>query len=183
MKSNPIDAPRRRFLCTLTGLGLGAVAIAPPAFTCLVTGVFPALPKGKKKGDTAETTAGMPLAKLTDLPADGTPVTATVEFDATDAWVTMQRTGAVFLRRDGEKVAAFQVECPHLKCTVNYDAAKKLFYCPCHRAEFNLDGTRVDGAKSHSPRDLDSLTVTVTDDTVYVKYEEFVENLSEKRAV
>ena len=38
--------------------------------------------------------------------------------------------------RAGEFVA-FDAVCPHAGCTVAYQAAQKLFVCPCHGSEFN----------------------------------------------
>ena len=75
-----------------------------------------------------------------------------------------------------EQVRALQVKCPHLGCAVGLaetteDGQKvKKFFCPCHSASFDLEGTRLDET-SPSPRDMDALEVDADKlPEVWVKY-------------
>ena len=93
------------------------------------------------------------------MPADGTPVQVPVVADLTDAWnrEANQPIGAVYLRREGDKVDCFNAICPHAGCFVGYAADRKVFQCPCHTSSFELDGQRI--MPSPSPRNMDELTV------------------------
>ena len=42
----------------------------------------------------------------------------------------------------------FASSCPHLGCSVIWDAAEQLFRCPCHGAIFSTEGTVVSGPVS-----------------------------------
>jgi menaquinol-cytochrome c reductase iron-sulfur subunit len=119
------------------------------------------------------------LASLDTLPEDGTPRKISVIAERIDAWTRSpaQPIGAVFLRRvaGDVKVAAFQVQCPHAGCSIEYEGAANggKFFCPCHAASFDLSGKRT-GIASQSPRDMDSLAVEVRNGSeVWVKFENF----------
>lgn len=101
-------------------------------------------------------------------------------------------------------IQAFQSSCPHAGCsvlvgkttppeslisnppshlaenvkTLRPDTPQDLFYCPCHSAYFTLDGKRLNDA---CQRDLDSLEVRVENGIVFVKYENFLAGIIEKR--
>lgn len=116
------------------------------------------------------------------LPADGTPQLYKVRDDTVDAWNKFLNVeiGSVWLIRnpDSEKVVAFSTICPHMGCAVDFRAANRDFYCPCHRSTFGLDGERVNKIP---PRAMDTLQVKVKDDkTVWVRYEQFRAAIPEK---
>jgi Rieske Fe-S protein len=63
--------------------------------------------------------------------------------------------GSAWIRRTGDQqVEAFSAVCPHLGCTIGWDAAKKNFLCPCHDSRFDAAGTRMTGP---AERGLDPL--------------------------
>ena len=133
----------------------------------------------RQKGQTGQSVR---LGSLDTLPTDGTPVKSTVLMDQVDAWnrAANQPVGAVFLRRVGEKVQAFNVVCPHAGCSVEYkeeldpstNQKTAKFFCPCHVASFDLTGRRTD-ATSPSPRDLDELTVELKGPEIWVQFQNF----------
>jgi Rieske Fe-S protein len=93
--------------------------------------------------------------------------------DLTDAWnrEANQPIGAVYLRRDGDKVVCFNAICPHAGCFVAYAADRKVFQCPCHTSSFQLDGTKIE--PSPSPRNMDELAVQeskLKDGEVWVQF-------------
>jgi len=47
---------------------------------------------------------------------------------------------------DGPRV--YNASCPHLGCNVIWDAAKSMFHCPCHGAQFDDTGKVVSGPVS-----------------------------------
>jgi len=179
----PAGEPRRGFLGKALAILPGAVALLTP----LAAGTAAFLNPLRQKGQ-----AGKPqrLASLDTLPADGTPVKTTVLMDQVDAWnrVPNQPVGAVYLRRVGEKVEAFNVVCPHAGCSVEYKEdvdpptgqKVKKFFCPCHVASFDLSGHRTD-ATSPSPRDLDQLAVEIRNGSeVWVQFQNFQVGISKK---
>ena len=177
--TQPIQ-PRRGFLAHVLTLVIGGVVALFP----LVLGLFAFFdPLRKRRGQpprargqqasAADEDGYFSVARADALPADGTPQFFQIIADRTDAWtfIPRQPIGAVYLRRDGDDVIAYNVQCPHAGCTVDYDPLGREFDCPCHKSAFTLDGERSTG--SPSARDLDRLDVRVADGTVLVKYQNF----------
>lgn len=138
------------------------------------------------------------VARLSDL-KPGRPVQVGVVGSRRDAWTVYpdEVIGHVWLvRRDTDPasdaaadkqptVAAFTSVCPHLGCTIGLDATGRRFVCPCHRAEFALDGQRV-GNGNHAPRAMDGLECRLVRDDdaddwwVEIAYEKFERGLTRK---
>jgi len=75
--------------------------------------------------------------------------------------------GAVLVVRDASgTVSAVNPTCTHQGCVVNWKADKKAFVCPCHDAEFALEGKVLEGPAT---RPLKTLTAKVEGDSVLVK--------------
>jgi len=166
----PSGENRRGFLGKAAAVVCGAAALAVPASAGVAAFLNPL--RQKSEGGRF-----MRLVSLDALPQDGAPVRVPIIADRTDAWTCFpaEPIGAVYLRRDGQKVLALQTLCPHAGCPLGYDAQSKQFACPCHaQPRFQLSGERVDGPKSYSPRDMDALDVEIRDKTeVWVKFETF----------
>ncbi len=103
-----------------------------------------------------------------------------------DAWVRYPREpiGLVWLVRQPEgtpeRVLAFSGECPHLGCVVKLSADRSSFQCPCHNAEFALNGKPENRV---APRPLDRLDVEPmqgSDPTIRVQFQRFRAQASEK---
>ena len=165
------------FLGTLAGLIPSAAGI----------GVF--LDPLRRKSDQGGFTK---LARLSDIPADGTPRLFPVVATKTDVWnkIPAARIGAVYLRRDGDKISALNVSCPHAGCAVDFrddlppnpqglPVQNGYYFCPCHNSSFSLDGGIKD-KKSPAKRPLDSLEVEIRGEEVFVKYQNFIADKSEK---
>jgi menaquinol-cytochrome c reductase iron-sulfur subunit len=167
--TTPADHGNRRgFLGKATAIACGAVALATPVAAGVVTFLNPV--RQKSQGGQF-----MRLASLETIPQDGTPLKVPVIADRTDAWSRFpaEPIGAVFLRRSGGSVTALQVICPHAGCSINYDAAGRKYFCPCHAASFDIAGKRTD-ATSPSPRNMDSLEVEIRNKSeVWVKFQTF----------
>lgn len=161
---------RRGFLRQATAIVCGAAALLVPA----ATGILVFLNPLRQKGQGGQFRR---LATIDVLPDDGTPQKVPVIADRTDAWSRFpaEPIGAVFLRRQGREVTALQVVCPHAGCSINFEtsATGGKFFCPCHRASFDLAGHRTDPV-SPSPRDMDPLEVEVRNQSeVWVKFQTF----------
>ena len=175
---------RRGFLAKLFAIVGGGAALLVPAALGAVSFFNPL----RRKGLAGEFRK---LAMLDSLREDGTPTKVSIIAERVDAWNRFpnESVGAVYLRRTGKKdgkveVEALQVICPHAGCSIAYESNEKggIFYCPCHSASFDLDGTRSDAA-SPSPRDMDSLEVEIRNgNEVWVKFQTFASGTSKKTA-
>ncbi len=170
--SQPRDPSRRRALSIGIGVLGGGLAAAPliPALGYLV---YPL--------SNTITSAGEGFIDVGGRGQFGPTVPVKVDLfaDRKDAWsVTRQvKIGSAWvLEREGE-LKAFSTVCPHLGCAIDFDTEANAFRCPCHRSEFDLDGTPVEGP---SPRALDTLEVKEESELVAIRYRRFRQNISEK---
>ncbi len=113
--------------------------------------------------------------------------------DKQDAWNLLknQIIGTVFVHKKGDKILAFNADCPHAGCRIQFASRPHpemtktvtepvdMYYCPCHAAHFDLDGNRLDKV---SPRNLDALEVELVDGMVCVKFQKFIFGIVEKRS-
>jgi Rieske Fe-S protein len=181
--------PRRGFLAQAATLVIGGIASLFP----LTLGLFAFFdPLRKRRGGAPQTRGNAASAadnegyfavtRADALPADGAPQFFQIIADRRDAWTFLpnQPIGAVYLRRNGDDIIAFNVQCPHAGCSVDYDPVGREFNCPCHKSAFTLEGQR--SGASPSARDLDQLDVRVDDGQVLVKYENFRTGTAQKIA-
>lgn len=181
------DQPRRSFLFRATAAVLGVIVGTVPAVTGFLFFLNPLVRKNPRP--TERPASGeegfVKVASLSALPADGTPQRFTVLDDKQDAWnfFPNQQIGTVWLRlTDKGVVQCFNTRCPHLGCTVDYKAAEKTYFCPCHTSSFDLDGNKLNAIP---PRGMDSLDVKVDEKTgnVLVKFQNFRATTTDKIAV
>lgn len=173
------DAPRRTFLKTSVAVGLAACA-AGPALCAGVRAVLAPAFQAPKAGRFHA------LATVDSLTFE--PQRFDIIDDRQDAWMklTDQKIGTVFLRRDGDRILALHSLCPHAGCMIQVarrtnpetGADATIFQCPCHAARFDLDGNRLDDV---APRNLDALEHKVENGVVYVRFENYVFGIAEKR--
>lgn len=198
MRPEPPDDPRppgsseparRRFLGRLT-LALSALALALPGVPALLYLLAPGLRStgGRAAGAAGTASAGaaggeagfVPVARLATL-TPGRYVRLALHGRRVDAWTVHEAEplGSVWLRREAaDQIRCFTSICPHLACTVDFDAASARFVCPCHRSRFSDEGKRLDGP---APRDLDALEARVRDGVVEVRLERFRAGIAERR--
>jgi len=123
------------------------------------------------------------VATLAALPEDGTPRKFPVVATRVDAWSRSPGVpvGAVYLRRvQGARVEALNVSCPHAGCSVDFDADRHQFRCPCHDSLFGIDGGITD-RRSPSARPLDALEVQVREGgEVWVRFQNFRAGTAQK---
>ena len=89
---------------------------------------------------------------LADLPVGGTKA---ITYGGVPALVV----------RTPESLRAFSLICTHLGCTVQWQANKKEFYCPCHDGRFDEFGDVLAGPP---PIPLEQISVRVEGETVTV---------------
>lgn len=145
---------RRGFLAKAAAVAIGAIVFVFP----FAAGMGPLLDPVLRRKKEGEKDPFTPLAKLSELPEDGTPKRFQVITDRDDAWSRQPRqpVGAVYLRRlGGEKIQAFTATCPHAGCFVAFKEDTSQYLCPCHQSPFSIDGEVIQ--PSPSPRDMDTL--------------------------
>ncbi|MRG97623.1 Rieske 2Fe-2S domain-containing protein [Polyangium spumosum] len=168
-----VDGGRRGALKVLCALGGAAYAGAI---------VVPAV---KMLAPSSEGGAGaarwMRVCRLADL-TEGEPRRVVVVGDERDAYTVTrdQLLGSIWLTKKGEGVTALSAVCPHLGCSIDLNADKKSFFCPCHTSRFSLAGAAEAGP---SPRDMDPLTVRVVEGNVEVDFKLFRQGIAERKEV
>lgn len=154
------DPDRRKFLKVATcavGGGVGLV-VAAPVIRVVVD------PAGKQTvtSPTEPLDIGTPDSFKAGEPPRRVEIVAPV---IKDGWSAARDVllGAAWVRRVGPNptdVDARSAVCPHLGCTVAFDAAQNNYLCPCHDSRFAIAGDRMTGP---SKRGLDRLDVTLVD--------------------
>ena len=122
------------------------------------------------------------VARLDEL-VEGVPQQVVIHEVRRDAWTLHPSDviGRVWLvRGEGDKVDAFTTICPHLGCSVNFEAKDHLFLCPCHGGTFLLDGQRKELTErtNPAPRGMDRLEIRLNnepDPVIAVKYQNFLQ--------
>ncbi len=169
------QAQRRGFLKGLFAGLIGTIVGIVPFLSGLVVLLDPL----RRKSTAASL---IRVASFNAIPKDGTPRKFTVVAGHTDAWSRHPQSpiGAVYLRRTGPKrVQAFNVVCPHAGCFVEFVAARKGYFCPCHKSTFGLDGKIA--SASPARRGLDELDVEIRNDNeVWVKFQNFLAGSAQK---
>ena len=106
------------------------------------------------------------------------PLKASLRVPVRDGFfTTLLELGAVWLRRDGDRIAALSGTSPDLGCGVGLDP-KGGFACPCHDSRFAADGAYLKGP---APRALDPLPVRVEQGRVLVQALRFVTGIKQRR--
>jgi cytochrome b6-f complex iron-sulfur subunit len=135
--------PGRRDFLKLAWAGLGVLALAE-AGAMAVAFSLPRLAEGDFGGII---TAG----RVDDFPPNS---------------VTPFNQGRFYLSRlaDGGFLALYR-KCTHLGCSVPWDAAQKMFVCPCHASAFDAQGNVLNPP---APRALDLFAVIIENGLVKV---------------
>ena len=167
--------PRRDFFKCASALIIGGVVGIIPAIAGLFVFLDPLRRRTKSEGPIR-------VASLAALPKDGRPYKFPVIASRVDAWNKFPEVpiGAVYLRRTGERqIEALNVVCPHAGCFVDFVPSRECFLGPCHNSTFALSG-KINDPKSPSPRALDSLTVEIRGEEIYVQFQNFRTSVAEK---
>jgi menaquinol-cytochrome c reductase iron-sulfur subunit len=165
-----LGVSRRSFLGVLLGLASTTVAalLAVPVVRFLV---YPLT--------SGSTSSGWSVAgSLSEVTASSVPVSRALHLKERDGWREIDSSPTVYLIRNGNSVQALSAICPHLGCTIPWDAARKEFVCPCHGGVFAPDGHYLSGPPR---RGMDTLQTKVTNGNVMVKYQTFRPDVPNKQ--
>lgn len=168
-----VNAGRRGALKALVAVGGAAYAGAI------------VVPAAQMLAPSGEGGAGSPrwirVARLAQIPPNE-PKRVVMIGDERDAYTVTKddELGSVWLLREGEKITAYSAVCPHLGCSIDVNADKKSFNCPCHTSKFSLAGEALTGP---SPRGMDPLATRIVDGFVEVDFRRFRQGIAERKEV
>jgi Rieske Fe-S protein len=170
--------PRRGFMRRALAFGIGSLIGFVPLSAAVVFFLDPLTRKKRAvgmTGDAIDEDGFIRVAPANALAADGSPRSFKVIADVQDFWNKFPESevGSVYLSRDptSQDVVCFNTRCPHLGCTVKYQAEQQHFECPCHESAFSLDGKRTNNVP---PRDMDPLETKVDEQgMIWVKYQKY----------
>ncbi len=153
---------RRSFFGVLVGFATAVIAalLAIPVMRYLL---YPLTTASKASGWSD---AGL----LSDATAASGPLSRTLDIKELDGWREIRSSPTVYLVRKGTTVQALSAICPHLGCTVPWDAKRNEFACPCHGGVFGPDGSYRAGP---ARRRMDTLETRIASGKVMVKYQTF----------
>jgi Rieske Fe-S protein len=155
MTSPEIAPPTRRSFLSAFVAGAGALFAA-------VLGTIAARFLGGVRGERPAPVAVGPAGAF-DGPG---PVEAVLAWSRPDAWRSEERRERIFLVRDAGGLAALSSTCTHLGCSVRWDAASRLFRCPCHGGTYRPDGSVAGGPP---PAPLARLPIEIRAGQVFVR--------------
>lgn len=133
------DEPSRRDLLTRVWQITGILALGAGGFIGL---------RFLSSRSAASVSAGVIAAGLVD---DFAPGTVTV----------FENAHFYLIRADDGGLLALYSKCPHLGCTVLWDARDDHFHCPCHGSLFTRDGAVLNPP---APRPLLRLSILIDDE-------------------
>ena len=164
---------RRSFLEVALGLGTAIVA-GLMAIPLLRFALYP-LFASTAEAEWSEVGAADSFASL------ATPVEKLITVSQRDGWREMVSQRPVYVTKDSQgQLRVLSAVCPHLGCEVPWNPDRHAFFCPCHGSVFAPDGSRISGP---TPRGLDSLTSTIENGQLKVRYQYFRQLLPDKEAV
>jgi menaquinol-cytochrome c reductase iron-sulfur subunit len=167
--TEPEKSPdRRNFFSKAAALVVGGlISVVAP-----VAGMFTLFDPLRRKSDGGNWTR---VASLGSLPDSGEPRKFPVLDTLIDAWNKTENVpiGSVYVQKTGDNaVRVLNSVCPHLGCSVGYNATSQGYFCPCHKSSFAVDGAILD-PKSPSPRAMDALEAEVRNGEVWVRFQNF----------
>lgn len=148
MENSPFASPSRRQV-----LAAAAATVTLP----MLGSAIGALRAAQASATTAPATA----RGTTSAPAEkpGWFATTLKPADLKDKEFTAVAGHVIVLSRTDKTVVALTNKCTHKGCAINPKAGANILTCPCHGAQFNLDGTV---AKAPAKLPLDHYAIRVS---------------------
>jgi Rieske Fe-S protein len=150
---------RKEFVGIVTaavGTFMGAM-IGIPAIGYLIA---PALTK-----EAAD--AWIPAGPVENYPV-GVPTLFNFNRTKVNGWEkTVNSYGVYITRHEDGSILALSNKCTHLSCRVNWNLDVNAYVCPCHDANFDINGQIVKGPQ---PRPLDAYETKVEENIILVHF-------------
>jgi len=173
VKPEVIVINRRSFFGALLAIGsagMGAVLAVPVLRYVL----YPLYAK-------AAGTEWSDVGNVSEFANSKEPVRKTVTFTQRDGWREVVSAQSVYISRNANgQLAVLSAICPHLGCSVSWQAGADKFVCPCHGGEFKADGQHILGPP---PRAMDQLPTQTKDGKLQVHFEYFRSNVPNQEKI
>jgi menaquinol-cytochrome c reductase iron-sulfur subunit len=115
------------------------------------------------------------VGDVAEFSASTVPVRKTVTFTQIDGWREVISAQSVYVTKTADgQLAVLSAICPHLGCSVSWQANQDKFICPCHGGVFSPDGKNIGGPP---PRPMDPLPMQVKDGKLQVHFKYFRSNV------
>jgi menaquinol-cytochrome c reductase iron-sulfur subunit len=165
--------PRRSFLGLLVGVGTASVG----ALLSVPVVRYVLHPLLKVTTPLAWTEVG----GVEDFASATFPVKKVVTVEQRDGWRKIVSERAVYVIKDADgQLAVLSSVCPHLGCTVPWNAQQQIFLCPCHNGHFGPEGQLLGGPP---PRGMDQLDSKIEKGVLKVHYQYFRQLVRDKEAI
>jgi menaquinol-cytochrome c reductase iron-sulfur subunit len=138
-------------------------------------------PLWKKREEDTPGSAFVDGGPVADLPVDNWTL-LTVAVIRRDGWETTTTNRSAWVRRsgaDGDNVMVLSPICPHLGCSILWQADEARFTCPCHKGTFDADGNLTGGPP---PRGMDHLNNEVRNGRLWIQWRNFRIGLPEEKS-
>jgi len=157
--SDSKEVGRREFVKAVLALLssiMGAV-IGIPAISYLIS---PAVKVQKKE-------AWIPLGPLENYPI-GQPTLFNFTRTTINGWErTVNSYGVFVVRYSEDQLKAFSNVCTHLSCRVNWKEDQQEYVCPCHDAQFDINGQVLSGPP---PEPLHTYETKIEDGNLFIHF-------------
>ena len=116
---------------------------------------------------TQASEAWIPLGPLENYPVD-TPTLFSFTRSQVNGWEkTVNSYSGFVVRKSETEFYVLSSRCTHLSCSVNWEEARGEFVCPCHDAQFGVEGEVLGGPPPHP---LDRYEANVEDGTLMIRF-------------
>ncbi len=154
---NDSPASRRDFLGMIT-FAIGGVISFVMGIPAVVYAIGPAL---RRQDRDAWVFLG-PVSKV-EL---GLPTLFKIKVTRQTGWIVNETELSFYVfTENGRDYSAMSNICTHLGCRVRWVEDQEQFFCPCHNAAFNKDGSVAFGPP---PRPLETFELKVEEDRLFV---------------
>ncbi len=121
------------------------------------------------------------VGQVSEFTASKVPIRKTINFKQRDGWREVDSSQSVYVTHaaDGQ-LTVLSAICPHLGCSVSWQAGQDKFVCPCHGGEFNPAGLHILGPP---PRAMDRLPTQVSNGVLQVHFEYFRSNVPNQEKI
>jgi Rieske Fe-S protein len=131
------EVSRRDFVKVVTAI-LGSIMGAVVGLPAIGYLISPASKNQKSE-------AWVPLGPLEKIPV-GVPVLFSFTRSKINGWEkTVNSYGVYALRGNNDELKVMSNVCTHLSCRVTWNEEKQAYVCPCHDANFDIEGNVIAG--------------------------------------